>query len=107
MGFLHALRFAPVPRRDRDLVLGEVLRNQQDRRLLGQHHPDPDSVRLPGVRHSLLQVAGRPQVRDDRHRDPGAGDAEGANRAGRCRPQQGQWNEQFAIGRAYRVIITC
>lgn len=92
LGVLHAARPHTVPGRDRDPVLGEVLRPERDRRLVGLRGAHPGDDSLPGLRHTLLHVAGDAQVRGDGHRHQGAGVAQGTDRNGRPRRPHEQYD---------------
>lgn len=77
VGLLDAARVDSVPAGDCHPVLGQVLRPQHDRRLVRLHRPHPGAGRVCRVCVPLLPLAHDAQVRGDRVRHSGAGDAQG------------------------------
>lgn len=101
VGLLHAAGAHPVPAGDSHPVLGEVLRPESAGGLVRLRRPHTGDDHLPGLRHSLLPIAGHAQVRGDGVGHPGAGDAQGADGAGPPRSSQ-QHTEQWPAVRRIR-----
>lgn len=79
VGVLHAPGSHFVPDRNSHTLLGEVLRSERYRRVVGLcgTHSGHDSV--PSIRHTLLHVASDAQIRGDCHRYQGVGIAQGTD----------------------------
>lgn len=81
VGLLDGARSHTVSVGDRHPLLGEVLRFESSRRMVGVHCTYTCADCLPGVRHTLLSVTNDTQVRGDGVRHPRARDTQGADGA--------------------------
>lgn len=82
LGLLDPAGVDIVPVRNCHPLLGQVLRPQHDGGLVRVHCPHPSAGHFRGLCAALLPVAHDAQIRSNRFRHPGAGDAQGTDRTG-------------------------